>query len=508
MIRKDATVFAPISDRQTVFAKWLVETSAALAKLAAARLDQIYGYVPYTTYSRQVTIKDQAIAKQQDLRNQLDAKAEELAAVVADRQANYIQKSQLAASGYVTKTELDAALAQYNTALANYQRVQAQLDSVSAQLDSTQITLESTQDQLRESQGRENQARAKVETLRAELATVNAELSQARQVIALTEQQLAGQSADVQQQAQSQILIPLAQRVGVLVQAKRDLESQLATVQGNYTASQAELAQVRGDLQSMTEDRDQVKAQLDLRIQELSDLKANLEQNYLEKARLAEFGYVPTSDLVSMKADWESVTRQLEAMTRQRDMLEQERDGLSLRVSQADQKVVELESALKTSTDEAARIQGLLDAAVASGADSTNLYTTTKAMLDEKVAALEAANAQLTDVRGQLASAAEGLARVIAERDADYIQKSQLEAAGYVSKALVTEAQLAAQAARDALARVQAGRTASEADHVKVKTELSDYKAIVAKDYMLKTACKVATGATFGQRFKALFSRK
>ena len=168
----------------------------------------------------------------------------------------------------------------------------------------------------------------------------------------------------------------------------------------------------------------------------------------------------------------------------------------------------DLKKQLNTSTAEAARIQGLLDEAIAAGADKDTLYATTKAALDEKIAALELANGQVVDVRGQLASAAEGLARVIAERDADYIQKSQLEAAGYVSKALVTEAELATQAVREQLARVQAGLTASQADHVRVQKELSDYKALVTKDYMLKTACKVATGATFGQRFKALFSRK
>jgi hypothetical protein len=135
-------------------------------------------------------------------------------------------------------------------------------------------------------------------------------------------------------------------------------------------------------------------------------------------------------------------------------------------------------------------------------------YDALKASLELKIAELGTADTQLSDVRAQLADKIAELASVIADREQNYIAKASLEAAGYVSKADLAKAQLDLDAAVNQYKAAAAALAAATADHTKVKADFDAYKRLVANDYMLKSACKVQPGATFGQRLKALFSRK
>lgn len=135
-------------------------------------------------------------------------------------------------------------------------------------------------------------------------------------------------------------------------------------------------------------------------------------------------------------------------------------------------------------------------------------YDALKASLELKIAELGTANEQLTEVRAQLVSKVSELAAAIADREANYIAKANLESAGYVSKADLTKAQLELQEAAKNYADAKTALDAATADHAKVQSDFAAYKELVKNDYMLKSACKLQTGATFGQRFKALFSRK
>jgi hypothetical protein len=135
-------------------------------------------------------------------------------------------------------------------------------------------------------------------------------------------------------------------------------------------------------------------------------------------------------------------------------------------------------------------------------------YDALKASLELKIAELGTADTQLSDVRAQLTSKVAELASVVADREENYIAKAKLEAAGYVAKAVLTKAQLELQEAVKTYTDATAALAAATADHTKVKADFEAYKRLVANDYMLKSACKVQSGATFGQRLKALFSRK
>lgn len=148
------------------------------------------------------------------------------------------------------------------------------------------------------------------------------------------------------------------------------------------------------------------------------------------------------------------------------------------------------------------------DLAKAKLATAQTEYDALKASLELKIAELGAADTQLSDVRAQLADKIAELASVIADREQNYLAKASLEAAGYVSKADLTKAQGDLQSAVNQYNTAAAALEAATADHTKVKADFDAYKRLVANDYMLKSACKVQSGATFGQRLKALFSRK